>query len=40
MEQINFTRNLDGAWQTAMYFILDGTKETTLDFSQGKERVL
>ena len=32
-QQINFTENLDRAGNTRIYFILEGAKETKLDFS-------
>ena len=32
-QQINFTANLDRAGNTRIYFILEETKETKLDFS-------
>ena len=35
IHQINFTANLDRAWNTRIYFILEEAKETILDFSQG-----
>ena len=35
IQQINFTANLDGAGNTTLFFIIDETKETVLDFSQG-----
>ena len=34
IRQINFTGNLDRGGQTAMFFIIEETKETILDFSQ------
>ena len=34
VQQINFTANLDRAGNTRIYFILEETKETILDFSQ------
>ena len=40
LQQINFTRNLEGAEGTAMFFIIKEAKETILDFSQGTMRVL
>ena len=40
IQQINFTGNLEGGGQTAMYFILEEAKETILDFSRGTVRVL
>ena len=35
IQQTNFTANLDRAGDTKIYFILEETKETVLDFSQG-----
>ena len=35
LQQINFTANLDRAGNTTLFFIIDETKETVLDFSQG-----
>ena len=40
IQQINFTGNLDRAGNTRVYFILEETKETILDFSQGTVKVL
>ena len=40
IQQINFTANLDRAGNTKVYFILEETKETILDFSQGTVKVL
>ena len=40
IQQINFTVNLDRAGNTRAYFILEEAKETILDFSQGKVKVL
>ena len=40
IEQINFTANLNKAGDTRIYFILEETKETLLDFSQGTVKVL
>ena len=34
-QQINFTPNLDRAGNTTLVFIIEETKETALDFSQG-----
>ena len=34
IEQINFTRTLDGANIRVMFFIIEEPKETILDFSQ------
>ena len=39
-QQINFTGNLDRAGNTRIYFILEGAKETVLDFSQRNAKVL
>ena len=40
IQQINFTANLDRDGNTRVYFILEETKETILDFSQGTVKVL
>ena len=40
INQINFTGNLDWAGNKTMLFIIEETKETILDFSQGTVRVL
>ena len=40
IQQINFTANLDTAGNTTMFFIIEETKETVLDFSQGIVKVL
>ena len=40
IQQINFTANLDRAGNTRVYFFLEETKETILDFSQGTVKVL
>ena len=40
IQQINFTANLNRAGNTRVYFILEETKETILDFSQGTVKVL
>ena len=40
IQQINFTGNLDRAGNTSVYFILEETKETILEFSQGTVKVL
>ena len=40
IQQINFTANLDRTGNTRIYFILEETKETILDFSQGTVKVL
>ena len=40
IRQINFTANLNRAGDTRVYFTLEGSKETKLDFSQGTVKVL
>ena len=40
IQQINFTANLDNACNTRMYFILEESKETKLNFVQGTVKVL
>ena len=40
IQQINFTSNLDRAGNARVYCILEETKETILDFSQGTVKVL
>ena len=40
IQQINFTANLDRAGDTTMFFIIEGAKETVLDFSQETVKVL
>ena len=40
IQQINFTANLDRAERTRFYFILEQTKETVFEFSQGTIKVL
>ena len=40
IQQINFTGKLDWGGQTTMYFIIEETKETILDFLRGTVRVL
>ena len=40
IQQINFTGNLDGNNNRLMIFIIEGVKETILDFSQGTVKVL
>ena len=40
LQQINFTANLDRADNTRIYFILEETKETILNFAQGTLKVL
>ena len=40
IQQINFTANLDRTGNTRLYFILEETKETIFEFSQGTVKVL
>ena len=40
IQKINFTANLDRAGNTRIYFILEETKETVFEFSQGTVKVL
>ena len=40
IQQINFTANLDRAEGATMFFIIEESKETVLDFSQGTVKVL
>ena len=40
IQQINFTANLGRAGNTIIYFILEESKETKLDFAQGTVKVL
>ena len=40
VQQINFTANIDRDGNTRIYFILEESKETILDFSQGTVKVL
>ena len=40
IRQISFTANLDRAGNTRIYLILEETKETVLEFSQGTVKVL
>ena len=40
IQQINFTANLDRAGDTRFYIILEETKETVFEFSQGTVNVL
>ena len=39
-QQMNFTANLDRTGKARIYFILEETKESVLDFSQGTVKVL
>ena len=40
IQQVNFTANLDRAGETRVYFILEESKETKLNFVQGTVKVL
>ena len=40
IQQINFTENLDRAGNTRVYFILEESKETKLNFAQGTVKAL
>ena len=40
IQQINFTANLDRLGNTRIYFILEESEETVLNFSQGTVKVL
>ena len=40
MQQINFIGNLQRDENTQMFFIVEEVKETLLDFSKGKVKVL
>ena len=40
IQQINFTANLDKPGRTRIYFILEETKESAFEFSQGTVKVL
>ena len=40
IQRINFTANLDRAENTTMFIIIEETKETILNFSQGTAKVL
>ena len=40
IQQINFTKNLDRAGNTRIYFILVEAKETILNFAQGTVKIL
>ena len=39
IQQINFKATLDRAGNTRIYFVLDETKETVFEFSQGTIKV-
>ena len=40
IEQTNFTRNIDQAENTTMFFIIEKAKETILNFTRNRERVI
>ena len=40
IQQIKLTANVDRAGNTRIYFSLEGSKKTVLDFSQGTVKVL
>ena len=40
IQEINFKSNLDRDGNTTMFFIIEESKETALDFSQGTVKVL
>ena len=40
IQEINFTKNLDRAGNTTMFFIIDEAKETVLDIPEGTVKVL
>ena len=40
MQQINFTRNLNGAEGSKMFFIIEEANKTVLDFSKGTVKLL
>ena len=40
IQQINFNANLDRDGNTIIFFIIEETKESILDFSQGTGKVL
>ena len=40
IQQINFTRNLERNKNRTMFFIIEESKETILDFSKGIVKVL
>ena len=40
IQQINFTGNLDRAEGAIMFLIIEAVKETILDFSKGRDKVL
>ena len=40
IQPLNFTANLERDGRTAMFFIIEETKETVFEFSQGTVKVL
>ena len=40
IQQINFTANLDRAGNTTIFFVIEQSKETIVEFSQGTVKVL
>ena len=40
IEQTNFTRNIDQVENTTMFFIIEKAKETILNFTRNRERVI
>ena len=40
MQQINFTGNLEKAWNTTVFFFIEEVKETIVDFSKGTLKIL
>ena len=40
IQQINFTANLDRQGNTTMFFIIEESKQTVFEFSQGTVKVL
>ena len=40
IEQTNFTRNIDQVGKTTMFFIIEKAKETILNFTRNRERVI
>ena len=40
IKQINFTANIQSAENTTMFFIIEESKETILNFSEGTVKVL
>ena len=40
IQQIDFTANIDRAGNTTIFFIIEASKETIFEFSQGTVKVL